>query len=423
LQEALNPHERATGAKVNIRKSRAVALGCWDTTHRILDIPYQNEAKILGFHIANTVKESAHKSWTITTARIRAQAQEAYHRDLSLDRRIQYVHHHLLARVWYLAQICTPPETCVRQLNTTFSWFVWRGYIFSVPLSALQKKKGPGGWGLKHLSTKSHALFFCRLKHHGSQTGTMTAEWLHRWGLLKGNENPPHRSRIPANMEYLRRFAIDSAYIADKGTMGSMTAYKRRIYDMLHHISSMETEPREMIVATMWPQINWPTVWKNLDEAPVAGETKAACYMLINDVITTNEKLHKIRMATTDRCRYCDNKDTLQHRITECGNGKSIWKWTRQKLALMLRTVPEQSPSEWIIRPHFTMWPPARRRAVLWVLANVVYFRTQMQRELTLQDLLDFLKRAKWKMCQRRNYRQKVGDYLNTIERDHHAGQ
>jgi hypothetical protein len=30
---------------------------------------------------------------------------------------------------------------------------------------------------------------------------------------------------------------------------------------------------------------------------------------------------------------------------------------------------------------------------------------------------------AKWKMCQRRNYRQKVGDYLNTIERQHHAGQ
>jgi hypothetical protein len=57
------------------------------------------------------------------------------------------------------------------------------------------------------------------------------------------------------------------------------------------------------------------------------------------------------------------------------------------------------------------------------VLASVVYFRTQMQRKLTLQDLLDFLKRAKWKMCQRRNYRHKMGDYLNILERKHHAGQ
>jgi hypothetical protein len=46
-----------------------------------------------------------------------------------------------------------------------------------------------------------------------------------------------------------------------------------------------------------------------------------------------------------------------------------------------------------------------------------------MQRELTLQDLLDFLKRAKWKMCQRRNYMQKVGDYLNILDREQFAGQ
>jgi hypothetical protein len=196
---------------VNITKSRAVTLGSWETTNRILNTSYHNEAKILGFHIANTVKESARKSWKITTAWIRAHAQEAYQRDLSLDRRIQYVHDHLMARLWYLAQICPPPETCVRQLNTTVAWFVWRGNIFRVPLSTLQRKKGQGGWGLKHLSTKSHALFYCRLKHHGSQTGTVTAVWLHRWGLLKGNENPPHRNRIPATLEY-------SAYIADKGT-------------------------------------------------------------------------------------------------------------------------------------------------------------------------------------------------------------
>jgi hypothetical protein len=50
--------------------------------------------------------------------------------------------------------------------------------------------------------------------------------------------------------------------------------------------------------------------------------------MVINDVIPTNERLHKIQIATTDKCRYCDNKDTQQHRLTECGDGKYMWKWT-----------------------------------------------------------------------------------------------
>jgi hypothetical protein len=208
LQEVLQSYEGATGAKANIRKSRAVALGFWDTTHRILDIPYHNEAKILEFHIANTVKESAHKSWTMTTGQIRAHAQEAYYRGLSLDR-IQYAHDHLMARVWYLAQISPPPpETCVRQLNTTVAWFLWRGIIFLVPLSTLQRKKGQGGWGLQLLSAKNHALFYSRLQHYGSQTGTVTAEWLHRLGSMKGNENPPHRNRIPAT--FFDRLSIHS---------------------------------------------------------------------------------------------------------------------------------------------------------------------------------------------------------------------
>jgi hypothetical protein len=232
-------------------------------------------------------------------------------------------------------------------------------------VKSLQRKKGQGGWGLKHLSAKSHVLFYCRMQHHGSQTVTVKAEWVHRWGLIYNNENPPHRNRIPATLEYLRRFAIDSAYIVGKGPTETMAAYKGRIYDTLYHISRMEAESREMRIVTLRPQTNWPTLWKNLDETPVAGELKAAWHIVINDIISTNERLHKMRIATTDICRYCDNKDTLQDRRTECGDGKCIWKWTRKKLALMRRTVPERIPSEWLLQPHFTMWPPTRRRAVL----------------------------------------------------------
>jgi len=148
------------------------------TSVRIMDVPYHTEAKLLNFHIKSKVQESFHKSWTITTARIRAQAQGAYYRDLSLDKRIQYVHDYLMARVWYLAQIFPPPEKCVRQLNTTISWYVWRGEIFRVPLSTLQRRKGEGGWDRIHITAKSCALFLHRLRQQGLRSGTLTAEWL-----------------------------------------------------------------------------------------------------------------------------------------------------------------------------------------------------------------------------------------------------
>jgi len=50
--------------------------------------------------------------------------------------------------VQYLAQINPPPDECVRQLNTTISWYVWKWQIFSLPLSTLQRRKGEGGWEL-----------------------------------------------------------------------------------------------------------------------------------------------------------------------------------------------------------------------------------------------------------------------------------
>ena len=129
-------------------------------------------------------------------------------------------------------------------------------------------------------------------------------------------------------------------------------------------------------------------------------------------------------MVPTDACRKCDKTDTLSHRLIEWGEGEQIWTWTKQCLAWILRTFPGRIPSDWLLRPHFTLWPPRRQRAVLWVLANLVIFRTQQQRELTLQDFIDFMKRSKWKLYQSHKREASVGNYLSVIDigmwRAHH---
>jgi hypothetical protein len=110
IQEMLRSYEEASGAQVNIRKSKALALGPRDTSLQIMDIPYYNEIRILGFYVTSTVNATARRSWSTLTDRIHAQAHAAYARKLSLDRRIQYVHDYLLAKVWYVAQFFPPPR-------------------------------------------------------------------------------------------------------------------------------------------------------------------------------------------------------------------------------------------------------------------------------------------------------------------------
>ena len=99
LQEALRTYEEATGAKINMKKSRALATGGWDASSKILDIPYHTGIKILGFHFTDRVIAANKESWYNVTSQVRATAQDAHYRHLSLDRRIRFVHDYLLARI------------------------------------------------------------------------------------------------------------------------------------------------------------------------------------------------------------------------------------------------------------------------------------------------------------------------------------
>jgi len=78
IREAIQCYERASGACLNTRKSKALAVGAWDNTTEVLDIPYYNEVQILGFSTVSTVEMSANTSWTKLMARTWQQAQGAY---------------------------------------------------------------------------------------------------------------------------------------------------------------------------------------------------------------------------------------------------------------------------------------------------------------------------------------------------------
>jgi len=190
------------------------------------------------------------------------------------------------------------------------------------------------------------------------------------------------------------------------------------MYDTKVILTNTVTKPTSMRIEQLWPTIDWPRIWKNLWTAPATDSTKTTWYKIIHDIVPTKERLHKIRIAPTEYCRLCDRKDTLLHRLAECGDGRYQWEWTKKRLAIMLRTDPRWIPEEWLLRPHFTLWPPLRQRAVLWVLAQFVGFRSQLERNLTFQDYIDFLRRSKYKFYRKRNRITQVGNYLSILELD-----
>jgi hypothetical protein len=197
VHDTLRIYERATVAKINIQKSKAFALNSWNTFLKILDIPYYTEMKVFGLHIQNTILASVEKSWNMLTSQIRAQAQDVFQRTLALDQRIRYVKEYLFAIAWYIAQILPPPKDNLRQINMTFLWFLWKGEVFRVPLSTLQRTKKEGVWGMIQPAANCMALIFHRMREQGKKKGMVTADWMKRWGLQAQAENPPYAGRTP----------------------------------------------------------------------------------------------------------------------------------------------------------------------------------------------------------------------------------
>jgi hypothetical protein len=58
----------------------------------------------------------------------------------------------------------------------------------------------------------------------------------------------------------------------------------------------------------------------------------------------------------------------------------------------------------------------ATHRAVLWLMANIITFRTPKQRDLMLQDFIDFLQRTRWKLYQKARRKACAGNLLITID-------
>ena len=224
-----------------------------------------------------------------------------------------------------------------------------------------------------------------------------TATWLRERNLDRPSVNPPHIGRIPTTLQYLYRYALDMAYIAPRGNDETLRTFKLRVHNTLHTMEAATKESQEMRIKQLHLETQCLQVWKNLRTAWVSEEIASVWYIVVHDIVATNEHLHAIRLVESDRCRHCGRRDTLVDRLTEWNEGTAICLWTRERIAQMLRTDSRRIPADWCLRPHFQFWPPQRHKAVLWLLAHLFMYRMQQQRHLSLLDYIDFLRRANWK--------------------------
>ena len=263
----MRTYERAIGSQLKLNKSLALAVGGWPVPITLLGIDLFQQVKISGSTFGSTVDATVQESWTSVTNAVRTQARTAYARNLCLAHRVQYVQTYVLTKLWYLAQVLSPPTRHIQQLTTTCTLFIWRGAYFRVPKATLQWPKNQGGWTLPDIALKCRALLLGRMRTLAAQKTFATAAFLRTWNLTDTMENPPYVGRIPSNLVHVRQYALDMAYIPPTCTNETLRKMRSRIYGVLRVRHSFAEKSDVIRVVRKHPDANWKRLWITLHTA------------------------------------------------------------------------------------------------------------------------------------------------------------
>jgi len=85
--ELIRNYEGATGARINLRKSKALTVVSWDISVFGMDVPYYQDITILGVRFSQMVMKSSTLSWTVKTRKVKQEVREVYHTYLCLKQR------------------------------------------------------------------------------------------------------------------------------------------------------------------------------------------------------------------------------------------------------------------------------------------------------------------------------------------------
>jgi hypothetical protein len=318
------------------------------------------DVRILGVRFGTTIARTEKLSWGPTLQALKAVAVRNYHRKLSLNLRIQFARRHLLAKIWYLAQLIPPCRADVHRMETICTWFIWKGAMFKVPLTTLRRPKEEGGWSMDNVGTKCTALLYARMKYLGEDESTSTALLLGHWRVAGFSSNPPPRTRIPQSLRYCRQYAMDLAYLPRPGPTETRRAFRRCLTDTLESLAAAGAVPPTMRAERNAPTASWPNVWKNLHCRQLTGPVITDWYAVIHDIFPTRQRLHGIQRAESPLCERCGILDDIEHTLLRCSPGPVLWRWTRGLIAPILRWNASGIPDAWTWCPAT---PSGRRSA------------------------------------------------------------
>lgn len=387
-----------SGLQLNPEKSKALLVGKWNITPAIPHVHTVDNLTVLGITFTNKIETIQPKNWDPLVNKVKLLAKDMYFRDLCLYQRSWVIHQYILSQLWYKAQVIPLSKNHARQITSAILWYLWQGSIFKVPYSTLCLPPTSGGIGLINIELKCLSLFLGRNKLLQENQTNFTAVWFEFWHTQIDMRIPLDIRIIPTNFSYLKVFIQEWCYL-DRTKLNT-SSLNRHIYTQL--LSGLP-KVKMRIERHLNQNINISQIWKNIDIKGIPIHVKSVWYSIIHDILPSRERLHRIFMIETDKCPYCNNTETILHRVFECHILQAMWDQSTIYLQCLLPANHVWLYPYKLLWPDFCFSPHSKHKAVLWIIAHTLYYSFQNYGHVHKDDYIHYIKNAKHNLLRNSN--------------------
>ena len=324
-------YEKGSGAKLNRSKSEAMWLGVWRSrTDEPLGLTWVRKMKILGVFFGTVCVDS--DNWQSKINKLEKLLNLWKSRSLSLIGKSLIVNVLGLSKFLYLAKVVTPPDWVFHRVNQLIWPFLWGSKIETVSRNTCYLPAPSGGLNVVNLKLKCMALrlssifstinlledssfFLCKYF-----LGSLLAPLRPEWRSLRDNSSPSAAHPTRFYVECLSIISKLRSFLTSDVHLSAKNIYQH----LLKGNSSPPILPYPWL-AILGPGLIMKDHLAKVRDGLTENFKNDLLWIITLRGVKVRDSLNKWGYIASDRCAYCNRKETIDHCFLNCPRVKKVW--------------------------------------------------------------------------------------------------
>ena len=336
--EIINIFERGSGSKLNAKKTEGLWIGsqAGRVTGPVNITWVADKLRILGVFLGNSNLDEA--NWISRIEKFETRLNMWRSRTLSLKGKALIINTLGASGLWYTATVVKMPDWVHTRVSKAIWSFLWNDKTELVKRETCQLPVERGGLAVIHVLEKSRALQLRWVHHAGDPSyakkwvffarywiGFSLSRKMTGWRFLRDNNTPKHLGdRKPAHYESILtavdRLGVDLDLLPD---------HRVKTY----YLKLLPAPSSRLTCISLWEgrlgiKLNASHVWKEIYGGLSTNWESDLAWRIVHGVVKTRAYLKSWRrLAVSEFCALCGQRETITHAFCECSHVSPVWAW------------------------------------------------------------------------------------------------